>query len=310
MPPTVDEIEAHGGRVGDWSKVGPHYDALRLSMAAKLEREWPGRRGAFTSVDGGRGLVLGIYKAAENALGAARLLMADKPAYPARKPEYALAATPLSRQILEALCTIVFLFKDFPGNVDLHYKSGWRDIVENTKRMKAAYATDPEWQDYIAGHEAMIQHGITTFGITPEEQANPRKIKEFPSIGGMKRALREGSDRHKYISYLDDFFYRSFSQDSHHHFTGVAKAVSFLVPGQRPEDERLRGLEILRTRQVDASVTMMLALITELELELKFGLADQAKVLWSMFADFSADAEEIYDKFYARMLGARSPLIG
>lgn len=59
----------------------------------------------------------GLYRGAENALGASRFLMADVPPNPARRPEYAIAVSRLCRSILDALCSLVFVFGDFSSRV-------------------------------------------------------------------------------------------------------------------------------------------------------------------------------------------------
>src|SRR5687767_2174154 len=92
----------------DFGLIRDHFDTLRVAMGNKLDREWP-TSGEF-SVSGTQALVLGLYKSADNTLGAARFLMADVPQLESRKLEYALAASPLTRSILDVLCSVVFLF--------------------------------------------------------------------------------------------------------------------------------------------------------------------------------------------------------
>jgi hypothetical protein len=47
----------------------------------------------------------------------------------------------------------------------------------------------------------------------------------------------------------------------------------------------------------------MLALITELELELQFGLAERAKYVWSVLNDWSPEPRAVYNRFYSGILG-------
>ena len=48
-----------------------------------------------------------------------------------------------------------------------------------------------------------------------------------------------------------------------------------------------------------ASVTLVLAIVTELELELKFGLSERIQYIWTILADFSEDAKQLYHRYYA-----------
>ncbi len=291
------EIKRH-----DFGLIRDQFDSLRVAMGNKLEREWP-RSGKF-NVGGGKALVLGLYKGAENALGASRMLMADTPPNPARKAEYALAASPLTRSILDVLCSIVFVFGDFAPRVLWYYKAGWREVVEETERLEAAYGSDPEWKENLAGRRELIEHGKTAFELTADEAAGLVAIKRWPIPERMLKTLPDESDRHVYIRYLIDWFYRTLSQEAHHSWAGLARSYPLLVPGQLPDDQRKHHLELMRTRQVNMSLTLMMAIITELELEFRFGLNERAKYVWSILREWSEEAKDIYDRFYRPVLGS------
>lgn len=286
----------------DFGLIRDQFDSLRTAMGNKLEREWP--RSGKCDVEGGKALVLGLYRGAENALGASRFLMADTPLSLARKPEYALAASPLTRSILDVLCSLVFVFGDFSPRVLWYYKAGWREVVEETARLVAAYGSDPEWQEHLTDRRKLIEHGKTAVELTPDEASGAVVIKRWPIPARMLRMLPEGSDRHTYIRYLIDWFYRTLSQEAHHSWAGLAKAYPLLVSGQLADDQRKHHLELMRTRQVNMSLTLMMAIITELELEFRFGLNERAKYVWSILRDWSDEATEIYDRFYRPVLGS------
>ena len=42
----------------------------------------------------------------------------------------------------------------------------------------------------------------------------------------------------------------------------------------------------------------MMCMITELELELRFGLNERAKYVWAILREWSDDARDVYDRFY------------
>jgi len=286
----------------DFGLIGERFDALRAAMGNSLEREWP-KGGKYGAVQGGRALVLGLYRIAENHVGASRFLMADKPPNPARKLEYALAASPHARVILDALCTVVFLFHDFRTNVDRHYRAGFRELVEETRRLRDTYGTDPDWNEHLEERDKMIQEGRPIFGVSATEEADLKKIKRFPIPDHMLRELPEKSDHHAFIRYLIDWFYRTLSQDAHLSWSGIARSAMLLFPHDLSAAERTHRLELLRTRQVNMTLTLMMALITELELEFRFGLNEKAKYVWAILSEWSTEAKELYQHHYARILG-------
>jgi hypothetical protein len=296
-PSSSDPIERH-----DFGLIRDQFDSLRAAMGNKLEREWP--RAGRLHVEGGKALVLGLYLNAENALGASRFLMADVPPNPARKPEYAIACSPLNRSILDALCTLVFIFGRFSNRVDWYYKAGWRELAEETERFSALYGLDPEWAEPLGERRALLKKGRVAFGMAEDAGSGVVKIKHWPIPSGMLKILKPTDDRHRYIQYLTDWFYRRLSQEVHHSWSGLARSYPLFGPKQVADSSRQHQLEVLRTRQVNISLTLMMAVITELELELRFGLNERAKYVWSILRDWSDEARDVYDHFYAPILGS------
>lgn len=285
----------------DFGLIRDQFDSLRMATGNKLDREWP--RSGRLAVEGGRALVLGLYKGAENALNATRFLTADTPPNDARKPEYALAVSPLARSILDVLCSLVFVFGDFESRVRWYYKAGWREVVEETERLRAAYGENSEWQENLSGRDELIERGKVTLDLTPDEASGAAPVKRWPIPERMLKTLPEGTDRHLYIRYLIDWFYRTMSQEAHHSWAGLARSYPILVRGHLADDERKHRLEVMRTRQVNTCLTLAMAINTELELELRFGLNERAKYVWAILRDWSDEAREIYDRFYAPVLG-------
>jgi hypothetical protein len=120
----------------DFGVIQEQFDSLNVALGNLLERSWPHK---LLQHPGSRVLVLGLYKGAQNTLAASRFLLADTPNYPARKPELALAVSPLNRALLDAICSIVYLFGDLTGRTQRFYKAGWREMLEETNRIRDEY---------------------------------------------------------------------------------------------------------------------------------------------------------------------------
>jgi hypothetical protein len=179
----------------------------------------------------------------------------------------------------------------------------WRELAEEIERFAAAYGTDPEWAEPLNERRALLQKGKVALGITEDEESGAVKIKHWPIPSGMLRILKPTDDRHRYIQYLTDWFYRRLSQEVHHSWSGLARSYPLLGPKQLSDSSREYHLELLRTRQVNISLTLMMAVITELELEFRFGLNERAKYVWSILRGWSDEARDVYDHSYAPILG-------
>ena len=288
----------------DFGVIREQFDKLREAIGNRIDREWPGK--SAHSSPAGRALILGLYKAAENYLAASRFLLADTPPNPSRRLEFALANPPLARVLLDALCTIVFLFESFKPRVAWHYKSGWLDVRRETDRLTAAYSADPDWAAELAKREEFLKETRTTYGISDDDLQKPKKL-QFPNPDAMiRKHLVEGTERHTYLRYMVDWFYRELSQDSHLTFTGIGRSLPLLVPRDMSEAERAHRLELARFRQVSTSLVLMMCIITELELELRFGEQERIKYVWAVLQSWAPEAREVYRRFYEEYLGPAS----
>jgi len=187
---------------------------------------------------------------------------------------------------VDVVYAVLFLFGDLPARTTAFYKSGWRELLEETDRQSSRYGSDPTWDHFFVGRDLLLKKGAATFGLTPAEQADPKSVPYWPTPA---RMLAETSDlgRRDFMQYLTDWYYRSFSQDAHFAWAGIARTLPFLSnDSELPPD----ALEIARARQVTATLTLMLCLVTELELELRFGLADRIRYAWTSFNTWSNDA--------------------
>jgi hypothetical protein len=287
----------------DFGVIGSHLDTLLEAMSNKLEREWPR---ALHQHEGSRAVVMGIYRGARNVFGAARFLMADVPPNLGRKPEYVLAVSPLARAIVDALSAIIYLFGSLETRTAAFYKAGWRELKEEMERQSAVYGSDPSWQSYLAGRQRFLQAATVQFGITTAEEMDPKLIPYWPIPSRMIKLSR--ADRRGLMEYLQDWYYRAFSQDCHFAWAGLARSVPFF--GDEPGlIDRPSALELARTRQITGVLTLVLALATELELEFKFDLGTRIRYIWTVLNSWDEEPKELYERFYQSFLGNASSTI-
>jgi hypothetical protein len=159
-----------------------------------------------------REMLLSLVLAATNMYDAILYLCADVPNDLSRKQKFALAVSPMSRVISEALFTLIFTLDDLNSRTEWFHKAGWREVWEEVNRVKVRHGSDPGWQDYISYLKASLQRYKEEFGITSIEEQDPRKeIKRWPIPSRMGKEKSLSNDRKLFLEYLEDWFYRALS---------------------------------------------------------------------------------------------------
>jgi len=269
-------------------------DTLLIALGNKLEREWPSK---WSSVDGASVLLKSIVLVTENTYKSIRFLCADKPENPFRKMEYSISVPPLVRTILDHVFTVVFLFQDLPERTIWYYKSGWRELHDEHQRMLKKYSSDPDWGEWFRKKEDLLKDIKKSWGITPEEEKDPKKIKWWPNPGQMKSHKNLSKDRRDYLTYLNDWYYRELSAASHLSWPGLASRASHLLNPNMEEQKRV--LNKFRSDCAMRTITLIIALISEIQIECNYDdFAKRVKYLWGILNAYWGEAKEIYESRY------------
>ena len=278
-------------------------DSVISALGYKIEREWPTR---FAHIQGARELILLTLRIADVTSRSIRYLSAEKPPDPARMPEYSLSVPPLNRTILDNLFTVLFVLEDLPGRCAWYHKAAWREERLEYDRYVAEYGHLPEWQEWLGRLKAHLDFGVSFIGISREEVANPSKMRSWPNAGAMpsyalspKASVPPGRS---FMKYLNDWFYKDLSQQAHLGGTGLMKRASVLLH-DRHDPERERALKKNQYFWWGQTITLTLALASELEAYFDFGLRERLRYLWGLVVPVVVVAKEVYDKRYAELLG-------
>jgi hypothetical protein len=282
----------------DFGTIKDPFDSFVRATGNRIERQWPA---SIPQHSASNATVLGLYRAAENSFGAARFLLADKPANPARKLEFSLATAPIVRSQLETLAAVVYIFADLEKRTLQFLQAGWREGVRSTDSIRAARGGDPSWKPVIDQNTENLKRLYMPLGITPKQAGDVvNEIKPWPLVGRMAAKLT--GVRKDYVTYLDDWYYKALSQESHPTWSGVGQTLSLLDRRLDTGDQR-HQLELYRSKQIAASLTFMLALATELDRELNFNESAGARFAWSVLVDADPDIRDFYDTLYRPALG-------
>jgi len=273
-------------------------DSLVEATANKLEREFPLHLRSDRDLGG---LLRCLVLVSNNTYRTMRYFCADRPPDPSRKLEYALSATPLARSVLEALFTTVFLFEDLPVRAAWFERAGWREYKEMHARLVEEYGDDPDWRDYAENIGQFVEEAKVWWNITPEEEANVTLIKRWPIPSRMAKDPNTSEARRAHLKYLEDWFYRDLSQDAHLSWPGLVRRVGYLLSTHATEEERERLVKQKSDALMDATI-MLLAMITEISVELRFDLEPRLKYVWGLLRTLGPATEELYVRRYEALL--------
>jgi hypothetical protein len=144
------------------------------------------------------------------------------------------------------------------------------------------------------------------FGITPDQEANPSTIPSWPNAGAMKNHGVKKDDvlpaSRTFMNYLDDWYYKELSVQSHLSGFGFETRGGILITGLPLTEDADHELQRFRSIQVSKSVTLTMILLAELELELHLGFQERIKYVWTILAAHALEAKEIYELRYASAL--------
>lgn len=272
-------------------------EELLVAVGNKLEREWPRKWSAYPE---GAVVLRGTVAITENTYHTVRILCADPHPHPSVKPEFVVSVPPLARTVLDSLFTVVFLFEDLPVRIKWYLKSGWRELYEEHQRYRQSYGSDPMWSDWLTKRAAFIDQMKADWGITPNEQTNPSIIPWWPNPGQMTRDKRTSQTRTDYLTYLNDWFYRELSADSHLSWPGLARRSMHFLNEDR--EQRDRDLDKFRSDCFTVTIALTLAVLSEIQIELGYDLADRLKYIWGVLKPGFLMVKELYKYRYERVL--------
>ncbi|MGH9162564.1 MAG: hypothetical protein ACRD2X_21565, partial [Vicinamibacteraceae bacterium] len=199
--------------------------------------------------------------------------------------------------ILDSLFTVVFLFDDLPERTNRFYRSGWREMKEELNRYRAQYSDDPEWEEWLTGFAELVSGFKAEVGISGEEERNFRSIKWFPNPGKMIRDVDLSQDRRQFLEFLNDWFYRELSADSHLAWPGLARrGISVL------EDDRDK-LEKMRSDAAMLSSILLTALISEVQVEIRWpDTLPRVQYVWTILLSAWSITRDLYEQRYSQLV--------
>jgi len=266
----------------DYALIKEQIDRLLVSVPNKLEREWsPPTKPAFL-------VLLGTVTGVGNTFKTIGFLSLEKPQDWRHRPEMSLAVPPLARVLLDALYTCIFLFEDLPTRADWYISAGWRELAEYVDRSRRDYGSDPDWSQYLLEANSRLEKVRKLIGKSENQL---RGTEWWPTPPQMKKRVKPATA--VFFAYLDDWYYREFSQICHGTLPGLirtAGALRDLGKGETTKIERMRGYHLMQV------VTLLIALYSEVEAELRIDVARDIKYVWQMLIQHNPFTKELFDR--------------
>ncbi len=280
-------------RTLDYKDVkGPLKD-LMLSFINKIEREFP-----YKEIEGAQVIFRRLAYIAQNTYNSIVFLCAESAKDPFRKIEYSISAMPLLRILLEEIFTLVFISEDLPNKMQWYYQGGWREMKEEYDRLSSRYGKEQDWIEWLEYFNKYLDSTRSLYGIPQDQTSNLKQIDYWPIPSQMIKKI-EKPELKEYLQYLDDWFYKQFSQVAHLSLNGLIRIGEGLIP--ELGDMREPSLKHLRSVCMFQNVTMLLAILTEMENILKYDLKERLLIPWKL-VELWPEAKELYNKRYRGIL--------
>jgi hypothetical protein len=100
-----------------------------------------------------------------------------------------------------------------------------------------------------------------------------------------------------FFEYLEDWFYRELSQESHLSFPGLATRAGLLEAAEKNMTDSDVHLHQYKSVQATITFIIMLAICSEIELYFNFGLKERILVMWKM-SEALPIPKEIWERRY------------
>jgi hypothetical protein len=282
--------------------VSDQLDPLLIALSNLLDREFPRD---LASIPGLQPFLLVGLNITKTTYEAIRYLAADTPEDPRRKLEFGLAAVPIVRSLLDLLFSIVFMREDLASHVVWYHRGGWRELKEEFDRYRSFYEGMPEWHDWLVRFEGALEGTRQMWKIPDTDAADPKKLPYWPipsRIVDPKRPLyKKLSEQGKqFLPFLYDWFYRELSATAHISAGGIFHYYGFLLLTR--EEGREQALLKLKSDVVFTTVTLVLAICTEVNHLCRYGRDTPLSFLWRVLVDYWEEAKDLFERRYEMLL--------
>src|SRR5579862_7995302 len=156
----------------DVSLIQKRLDGLLLNVDRDLQRKIR-QAGATRNGDLARQLTLSLTmeRTASNAYAGLCYLNVD-PGLSHWRQRFALLMAPVNRQLMDMLCSIVFMRDDFATRTLIYERAAFRAFKEEYKLYQSAFSGLPEWKAFFIDQRVLLRELAKPLRITLAEKRN------------------------------------------------------------------------------------------------------------------------------------------
>jgi len=281
----------------DFALICDPFDKLLKATENKVEREWPH---ALGGVGAHAVPFLFSLKTARWTYVATCYLLADKPADRHRHLEFAVAAPPLNRTVLDLVFNAVFIFDDYSERLCWYLESGLNEVNKKIAQFQNTYGGNPAWDPWLAQFGQINAPFAETrdrvcSGIQPSK-------RRFPHPEAILRQKFKSGDSLKFLNYLNDWFYRDLSSASHGHWMGLGNRATQILRIEANDDIQLKHAQKYKSDCLVEQVALVLCLVSEIIAAAQFDNKPQADYIWGILAAYSLMTKELHEMRYQKLL--------
>jgi len=278
----------------DFKLIGRPIDTLLIAFDNTLQREWPAK---WQGLNDARLLVHGSVAVNATTYQLIKFLCKDRFIDPFQTRKFVTSIPPLTRSILDSLFALVFLFDDVPAKSEMFAKGGWRELCEETERTERDYGSNPKWIEALKKRREYMEAMRAARNLPPCGPEASR-LPFWPTPGQMIRSNQLSDDRKQYLTYLNDWYYRDLSSSAHLSFPGLILRSKPLLTWLGDDESTEVDLKFLRGVFMTQTLCLLLALLSEVQIEARFAFADRLKYVWRILVEHFDVAKEIYEIRY------------
>lgn len=288
----------------NYQLVAEKMDGLLINIDRDLQRRGDEQllRGQ-TDAERCTTLVNLVIRFARNSYNAVRYVAGNTPEDPRRNPDYVMVVPAINRQLLDLLFSLVYMLDDLSTRSLQYQRAGWRELDQHYRMFKTRFPNDPEWKQHFKNVKGVLDGMVHRFGITESERKNPKLIPFWKHAFELKD---EQTQSRAYLRFLEKWLYGDTSAQAHMSFGGLAMVspmlVADLIGGEREHWVRKRILVQYHFMHFARAAFVTLAIATEIDVCLKLGNASVAAYLWNIFAEYSAEAKDMVQHRYGKLL--------
>lgn len=277
----------------DFNIIRERLDALSIAVPNFLEHE---RNPKLDAASGLREFLFHQLSGAVWLHKLVRFACAEKPSDPLRHPELVAAIFPTIRSQLDLVFVLLFIFDDFPARFVWYQKAGWFRAMRAYVRDVARHGSDPNFAEILRSQASFLRLLEQEVPIRPEEIAAPKRlIKPWPNPGRFHDYLNDPSLAAVFEK-LDELLYDELSGSAHFTMLGtlaVGQVISNLK--RSTGDDWELWVRTYRSYAFSQSTALILAALSEIEVQFRFGAAPDLLFVWSVCSDTFPLIKEVFE---------------